>query len=352
MSYIHNSWYVAGFPDEASQSPFERMFLDRSIVIYRGESGHVVALDNHCPHRFAPLDQGKVLGDEIQCPYHGLRFNATGDCVTMPIGGTPPPRAKLRAYPIVERHRLLWIWMGSAETADPLLIPDYSDLEGPNFGWFDGYLHVNGNYQLLVDNLLDLTHAEFLHPLLKSDGWAERNEQVITQDGDTIFVHNLALNDHLIPIMRMMRADLGEIGTTQIDERWDMPSLVRLTVCYTSGDKQMVQPSGHFLTPETKNSSHYFIRGGQDVAPGDPAVTAGMREGVMHLFRTEDIPMIEAQQRYLKDVDLLSTEPVILRTDGGAIRARRLVAKKIRLENGSREVGARSAVSSAEAPVS
>jgi phenylpropionate dioxygenase-like ring-hydroxylating dioxygenase large terminal subunit len=333
MSYVRNCWYVAGFPDEATEKPFERKFLGASVVIYRGESGAVVALDNNCPHRFAPMDQGKIFGDTIQCPYHGLRFNQNGECVTMPIGGEPPPRAKLRAYPIAERHQLMWIWMGE-QAADPALIPDYADLDGPGFGWFNGYLHVKGNYQLLVDNLLDLTHAEFMHPLLKSDGWAGRNEQTIRQEDGKIFISNVAFEDNVLPIQRMMRPDLDAIGTTHIDERWDAPSLVRLTVAYYSGDKQIVQPSGHFLTPETEYTTHYFVRGGQDVDPANPAITAGMREGVMHVFGTEDVPMIEAQQTYLQGDDLLSRQPAILSSDGGAIRARRMLARKIRIEQG------------------
>jgi phenylpropionate dioxygenase-like ring-hydroxylating dioxygenase large terminal subunit len=332
MSYVRNCWYIAGFADEATQQPFARTFLETSVVIYRGESGEPVALDNNCPHRFAPMDQGKVFGNLIQCPYHGLRFNGQGNCVSMPIGGEPPPRARLRAYPIAERHQLLWIWMGAAQAADPALIPDYAYLEDPGFGWFNGYLHVKGNYQLLVDNLLDLTHAEFMHPLLTSDGWSGRNEQTVTQDGDTIFISNLAHDDNILPIMRQMRPDLEPIGTTRVDERWDLPSLIRLSVEYYAGGKQIITPSGHFLTPETASTTHYFVRGGQDVAPDNPAVTAGTREGVLHVFRTEDVPMIEAQQRYLKGDDLLSREPAILRTDSGAIRARRLVAKKIRTE--------------------
>jgi phenylpropionate dioxygenase-like ring-hydroxylating dioxygenase large terminal subunit len=207
MSYVRNCWYIAGFADEATQQPFARTFLETSVVIYRGESGEPVALDNNCPHRFAPMDQGKVFGNLIQCPYHGLRFNGQGNCVSMPIGGEPPPRARLRAYPIAERHQLLWIWMGAAQAADPALIPDYAYLEDPGFGWFNGYLHVKGNYQLLVDNLLDLTHAEFMHPLLTSDGWSGRNEQTVTQDGDTIFISNLAHDDNILPIMRQMRPD-------------------------------------------------------------------------------------------------------------------------------------------------
>jgi phenylpropionate dioxygenase-like ring-hydroxylating dioxygenase large terminal subunit len=145
MSFLRNTWYVAGLPDEVSEKPLARTFLDTSVVIYRGESGTLAALDGACPHRFAPLGQGCVVGDAIQCPYHGLRFDQQGACVFMPTGGEPPPRAKLRSYPIVERHHLLWIWMGDAASADPALIPDYAYLGEAGFGWFDGYMYVRGN---------------------------------------------------------------------------------------------------------------------------------------------------------------------------------------------------------------
>lgn len=332
MSFLRNSWYVAGTAGEASRTPFARTYLDEHVMIFRTEAGDPVATSQHCPHRFAPLDMGKLDGDIIVCPYHALRFDTGGRCVSMPSGGTPPPQARLTIYPLVERYQLLWIWMGEADLADPAAIPDFGYLEDRAFGWFDGYLYVKGNYQLVVDNLLDLSHAEFLHPALSSDGWTARNQQKISQDSNRVMVHNVAEQDHILPIMRQLRPDLAPIGTTRQEERWDAPSLIRLSVEYYAEGDQIIIPSGHFLTPETMTSTHYFVRGGHDMQIDNAEFTAGMKQGVLGIFGQEDVPMIEAQQKFLGGADLIEKRPAILSGDAGAMRARRILAKLIREE--------------------
>jgi phenylpropionate dioxygenase-like ring-hydroxylating dioxygenase large terminal subunit len=332
MPYLRNIWYVAGHTEELDQGPIGRTYLDEPVVIYRTEGGQVVALDDRCPHRFASLHSGKVIGEAIQCPYHGLRFDGSGACVAAPSGDRPPPRARLRAYPVVDRHSLLWIWMGDAARADPALIPDYSDRDDPSTAWFTGVLHCRANYQLMVDNLLDLTHAEFLHPFLSSEGWSHRNKQTVKQEGDQITILNVAEQDNILPFARQLKPDMGTIGTTIHTERWDAPSLVRLSVDYYSGDEKLLTPSAHMLTPETERSTHYFIRGGQTIDPANFALTQGSREAVLAVFRTEDIPLIEAQQRNLGDGELMDHDPAVLVFDKGAIMVRRYLAKRIKQE--------------------
>jgi phenylpropionate dioxygenase-like ring-hydroxylating dioxygenase large terminal subunit len=332
MTFLKNIWYVAGHAEDISSTPFARTILDEPIVFFRTAEGKPVALDNRCPHRLAPIDKGKVVDDVIQCPYHGLRFNASGVCVSTPSGDEAPPRARLTSYAIVERHNLLWIWMGDAELADPSMIADYSSLQDSQFGWFTGYLHARANYQLIVDNLLDLSHAEFLHPLLSSDGWGARNRQTITRDGETIFVRNVAENDNILPINRIFNPALSPTGTTIHEERWDAPGQVTLMIKYFSATGDSVTPSAHFVTPETETTSHYFIIGGQDVQPQNAEFTAQTKAGVLEIFEQQDIPLIEAQQRFLGTLDLLEYKPAILKTDSGGMRARRIMAYKIHQE--------------------
>jgi vanillate O-demethylase monooxygenase subunit len=65
-----------------------------------------------------------VVGDQIQCGYHGLCFDQDGVCVRVP-GQDSVPRARVRMYPLVERHGFAWIWLGDAERADTDLVPDF-----------------------------------------------------------------------------------------------------------------------------------------------------------------------------------------------------------------------------------
>jgi phenylpropionate dioxygenase-like ring-hydroxylating dioxygenase large terminal subunit len=99
--------------------------------------------------RTASLARGTLVGDAIQCRYHGLRFGTTGECVHMRNGEKAPARARLRTYPIVDRFELLWIWMGEPELADPETIPDFAYLTDEKFGWFNGTLHAKANISFL-----------------------------------------------------------------------------------------------------------------------------------------------------------------------------------------------------------
>ena len=332
MAFLRNCWYIAGFVSDIIRTPIARTLLNEPVLLYRREDGGVVAMSNRCAHRMAPLDRGSVVGDDIKCPYHGLQFGPDGACTKLPSGGLAPPRARLQVYPVVERHAMAWIWMGEPALADPGTIPDFACVENPEFGWFDGYLHVKGNYQLMVDNLMDLSHAEFLHPMLASPGWSTRARQSVTQQGHTVTVRNVAENDNILPIMAQLKPSLGKIGTSVQVERWDPPSHLYLGVDYHSGDDSFRFAGGHFLTPETEKTCHYFVRGGQGLDPGNSALNASMKEGVMAIFQHEDLPIIEAQQVLIGDGDLLEHDPAILENDAGSTRARRLMRKLIAAE--------------------
>ena len=143
----------------------QRTIIDEPIVLYRKTDGTVAAITDQCSHRFAPLSRGKVCGDHLECPYHGLQFGADGQCVVNPHGsGRITPQLHLRAYPLVERHTLLWIWMGD-QPANPDLIPDFSHLDegAPGIVSKRDWMVIDVDYRLMADNLLDLSHVNFLH---------------------------------------------------------------------------------------------------------------------------------------------------------------------------------------------
>src|ERR1700737_1545160 len=119
-TYLRNAWYVAAWSDDLAEGQLlGRTILKEPIVLFRKADGNVAALEDRCPHRFAPLHMGKIVGgDRVQCPYHGLEFDASGACVRNPHGTKSiPPRARVRSYPVTEKHKAIWIWMGS-ERAD------------------------------------------------------------------------------------------------------------------------------------------------------------------------------------------------------------------------------------------
>jgi phenylpropionate dioxygenase-like ring-hydroxylating dioxygenase large terminal subunit len=103
-TFLKNTWYVAAWSHEiAAHGMLARTITRMPLLFWRDGAGEVVALDDRCCHRAAPLSKGRREGDNIRCMYHGLLFDRTGRCVEIPSQDFIPPAAKVRAYPVVER---------------------------------------------------------------------------------------------------------------------------------------------------------------------------------------------------------------------------------------------------------
>lgn len=331
--FLYDAWYVGAFGDEISQTPMRRVLLDHPIVFYRTTSNETVALNDICPHRQAPLHLGKVVGDAIACPYHGLAFDPTGRCVHNPNAeGAAPGAVRARHYPTVERDGMAWIWMGDPALADPAKIQPF-DLAWTHEG-FDavkGYLHIEASEPLISDNLLDLSHAEHLHPFLANPGMSGRMRQQFRQEGNTVH-SNYSLNDEpLTPIIGMMwdkepikRADI------RFNMRWDPPSNLLLEIgAHPVGAREqdgITAWNSHLLTPETARATHYFWSFARNSKLGDPEFDLQLQDGITQAFVREDAPMIEWQQKY-RDLGGGDEKPALIKGDTGAVMARRVVSK-------------------------
>jgi vanillate O-demethylase monooxygenase subunit len=161
--FIRECWYVAALSSELEGKPLSRQILGEHVAIYRTESGEVVAVADRCPHRGYPLSLGKVEGELLVCGYHGFTFDCSGSCVSVPGQDRIPTKADVRTYRVVEQGRWLWIWMGDGE-ADLTKLPETPWLvENPQWSSVTGYAKIDGSFDFLVDNLLDLSHETYLH---------------------------------------------------------------------------------------------------------------------------------------------------------------------------------------------
>lgn len=334
MEYLRNAWYAAGSTTEIGRKPLRRVLLGEPVVLFRKEDGAPVALADRCPHRFAPLSRGKLVGDELQCGYHGLRFDTAGTCVHNPHGGSIPRLARVRAYPLLERHGFVWIWMGEA-APEPELLPDlapFGRLEG--HATVDGYLRIAANYQLITDNLLDLSHVEFLHPAFAVEDVLETARTELVRDGRTIHSNRWKPACKVSRFLRMFWQSTSERGDARANMRWDPPAIMYLDVGVTEVGAAIADgvttPFLHLLTPETAASTHYFWAMIRDRQIDDTEVDERIKRIVTQAFAEEDEPMIEAQQREIgADVDLMDLGPVLLQPDAAAVNARRTLARLI-----------------------
>ena len=333
-AYLHNAWYVAAWPEQVTRTPLRRVFLDQPIVLFRREDHTPAALADSCPHRFVPLSRGTLVGDDIECCYHGLRFDSSGACTLNPHGdGTIPRTAHVRPYPLAERHGLIWIWMGAADRADPAGIPDLAIPNFPALGdtgryaAVTGTLHIEANYQLITDNLLDLSHAQFLHPGLRVPNARVRNE--MKQVGREVIAYFWRDDGQPNGLMQLLGWPLGTMGDSRAHMHWHAPSSLVLDVGATGVgrpvEEGIMAPSLHLLTPETARTTHYFFGFLRLVRIGDAELDGRLRSLGMQAFAMEDKPVIEAQQQQLGDADIMALNPALLSPDAAGVRARRVL---------------------------
>ena len=122
--FLRNTWYVGALSSELGQALHAVKMLNENIVMYRKQDGTPVALEDSCPHRRLPLSKGRLINDEVECGYHGLTFDCTGQCVKAPGVAQIPRAAVVRQYPCAERYGMVWVWMGDAALADESQIID------------------------------------------------------------------------------------------------------------------------------------------------------------------------------------------------------------------------------------
>lgn len=340
MPFLRNIWYVAGHERELEEGLVARTICNENIVLYRTESGGVAALEDRCPHRFVPLSMGKRVGDSLQCAYHGLEFGADGFCTKAPNDEEQQRvRMCVRSYPITVKDTLLWLWMGDKEKADPALIPDFGFFDDPNFTPALCYTHLKGNYQLISDNLLDLSHIHFLHPQIHEGTHFADFTNKLKIEGDTVWS---MLDRHHYPVNATRKFMWG----TQSDDvegrghaRWDLPGVLHVyTGFWEHGEEDRERngyhtPNAHLLTPETETSTHYFWGSGRNYMHDNAEMTAQTEAMIQMVFSTQDGPMIEAQQRSMGTSDkFLDMKPAILRADTAGLAARRILKRKIDVE--------------------
>jgi phenylpropionate dioxygenase-like ring-hydroxylating dioxygenase large terminal subunit len=347
--WIRDCWYVIAWdyevPEAQSSEIFTRTVLNEPIVVYKTSDGSLVALEDRCCHRGAPLSKGRREGDCLRCGYHGLKFDAHGACVEAPGIPIIPEKARVRTYPVALQNRWIFVWMGDPKKADIALLPDNFSNNHPEWENKPGYLHYDTPYLLICDNLLDFSHLSFVHektlggspmialaiPTIEKtvDHYGVQNGirvsrhvpnvpappffqrfRNFTEPLDRWFIY-----DFVLPGTLLMQSG----GRPTSDAKDDLSRAVQLHSCQT-------------LTPETSGSTHYFFqqshkRSGLGVDEAN-AITESIYSSLVGAFN-EDRDMISAQHRNL----LLNPEaPMLtLAMDSALIQFRRLIEQKLKL---------------------
>jgi len=338
--FVRNCWYMAGWSRDFTRDELKTVtMLNEQIVIYRKNDGGLVALQDRCCHRFAPLSLGRLENDDLRCMYHGLKFAPSGKCIEIPGQSKIPPQACVRAYPIVDKYSGAWVWMGDPALSDVSLIPEFVGIDDPRWAMLPGRMDYNANYQLINDNLLDLSHIPFLH--CRSLGASLTPEgvsrPVVTRLERSVRVQNWLAAEP----SKMMASTKG--APTDIWQTYDFvaPGVFLLHAdAYPAGTSRQFperEPSGvqplhrqftcQAVTPLTEERTCYFF------AYGPWQQEAELMESFYQLGLkafNEDRTMIEAQQKNIN----LSGDAAMLTTvsDSALSQFRRMMDKLIRDE--------------------
>jgi vanillate O-demethylase monooxygenase subunit len=339
MGFLRNTWYIAAWAKEiVEQELFSRMILNEPVLLYRKQDGSIAAISDRCPHRFAPLHMGKLKDDCVQCPYHGLTFGSDGKCANNPHGdGSIPKAAHVKAYPVVERHLAIWIWMGDPSLADPATIPDYAFLaEAKPHSHNTGYIYSKCNFQLLSDNIMDLSHVDYLHPTTLGGGALTRAEAKITELPDRRVRILWESRNDVAPPVTAPDIPAGALVDSFTEVVWSAPALMHLSTGWTLPGKRydegLTTSNLHMMTPETETTSHYFFANTRSFRQDDAEFNHMLNVVMTGVFADEDKPMVEAQQTMMQTADLWALKPVLLPIDAGAVRTRRILQRLIEEE--------------------
>lgn len=337
--FLKNVWYAAWWADEVALGQLaSRTIAGEPILFWREEDGTLRGLLDRCPHRYAPLSLGKKLEGGVQCGYHGIAFDGAGHCLANPHGPILSS-LRVRAFPVVERYKIIWVWIGELADADPALLPDLDFADrAPATAYSRGFLPTAAGHQLIADNILDLTHADFLHANTLGGGSVTRSKPAIQEREDgTVFIEWPAENEIALPFFRSEMPDPDMLTDMWTSVLWHPNGVMTLRFGATPAGRPREEGidtwSAHIVTPETDRTTHYRYFNTREYRTDDAEYNERFATGLRTAFTTEDKPMIEAQQRRLGDADLFDRSPVLLATDAASTRARRVYARLLKAQS-------------------
>ena len=329
-NYPLNCWWVAAFSDEVGRVPLARWLLDTPVVLYRTEGGEVVALEDRCPHRQAPLSIGKLSGDAIECGYHGFQFGADGRCMRVPSMANPPP-IRVETYPVREEGLLVWIYLGDKACIDQVPPPpSFPWMIEPGFGVRKGLMPIAANYLLLKENVLDLTHLGYVHAsTFGIVDWV--NPPQVTTDGDQVsyrqeFIRSPLAPGYAIPLGLEPGTPWNRVGTGTSFS----PASHQSEVAFfdpEQPDQCMGQTFfAHLTTPVDASNMHYFYVVGRNFCTDDAVLDTFARILVQGFKEDEDV-LVRVQEMISRKPRRGSTGERSVKADAAGVEARRAVAR-------------------------
>ena len=323
MSFIKNAWYVAGWSRDFGDQMRALTIVNETLVMFRASDGTLVALEDRCPHRQLPLSKGKRIGDTIQCGYHGMTFDRSGACVRVPGQENLPASAYVEAYPVQERHGIVWVWMGDPQRADPATIFDLPEFSDPAWHVHHGdALHLKAHYLNVAENLVDPAHVSFVHPTTLGSSASENVPVPVSTSGKAIVAWRWIRDAPPVGFFQKFGGFSGNV------DRWHyyhlhLPSTA--VIDFGSSDAALNLPEEdrqkgvrifalHFVTPVTEDYTIDHWMHIRNAAVGDDAASDQM-DAMFRVAFAEDKEILEAIQ--LEEQRPQKRKPIRIAIDKG-----------------------------------
>jgi phenylpropionate dioxygenase-like ring-hydroxylating dioxygenase large terminal subunit len=344
IDFVRNAWFPIAYSSELRATPICHTAFSKQIVIFRGSDGAAAALDNRCCHKSAPLSLGKIVGNTIECPYHGLRYAVDGTCVHIPGQSHVPANARVQSYPTEDRYGLIWIWPGDPNLADPDRIYSFRHFGDPGWTVFHGPRLLFGTHiSNILDNLVDPAHTSFVHSRTIGGRDAVEIPMTTEQKDGEIITGRWIENSEPVPIMRRYGNFPDKV------DRWQVYHVIAPNISLvdmgaiaagedrseTNRDRSYRTFSCAALTPESDRSTHYFWFVMRNFAVGDVTVSAEMSQAYAETFE-EDRELLGHIEELQRQAD---KPPVRLGIDAATVRLRRLIAAGLAAEQGQNAHG-------------
>lgn len=330
-------WYVAGFswefPQGESAKSLARTLLNQPVVLFRA-GGRIAALEDRCCHRHLPLSNGFLEGPAIRCGYHGLLFSPEGKCIEIPGQDYIPKQACVRAYPIEERNQIVWIWMGRTAESQPTgPAPEHPWHDDPRYQFKGDVYHYKAPYQLIHDNLLDLSHLGYVHTRTIG-GNAKIHvtaDMTVTDGPDWVRVVRHMRDSQPPPTYLDAWPFAGKIDRWQEIE-FRVSHFLIWTGGMDAGSGDLNDPARpgfhmqgfHGITPETDTTSFYFWTISSNKNPARPDMVDTIHRASSFTF-DEDRAVIEAQ--YANIARFPGVPMTGIQVDAAPNRARRIIQR-------------------------
>lgn len=337
-NFLRNAWYVAALSPDVGRTLKPVRLLSQAIVLYRTEDGAPVALEDACPHRKLPLSMGRIKGDAVECGYHGLTFDCSGQCIDAATQARIPPFAVVRSYPVCDKYGLLWIWMGEPDRAkedDILKIENYGN---PKWKTTEGdRMELACNYLWMVDNLLDPSHVAWVHRGSFAGAGTDKTPLQIDDNEAGVICSRWMLNQPPPPFYAPLVKFSGPADRLQHYEM-RYPALGVNMGIYTPAGKggpgmthdadTYVMVSFHFLTPVDEDNTLYFWLQHRNTDAQDDGITERVATGARLAFE-EDRRILEAVHLGMKNKTSKTTG---LMLDAAASRFRKGLSERMAAE--------------------